>query len=352
MPLLESVEIEGYRCFKKLRVDGLSDVTLIVGKNNAGKTALLEAIEAVAWLDNPFLLYRPSAMRGEFRYRIDGGSLVEIDVRRWFYGHVLEEGATLAIRSAGANGPQEVGRKILRVAADAPSPPYVPGGLQVTHERPTRPVIISPQPLTPDGFVAVHRERLLDVPAVDPPLSFITSSPAPISDLSTLWAKIVLRPDEALVIDALRIVEPRVSRIAISQVREQSTAQVLLHGSSAPVPLGSVGDGTTRMLSLAIHLAITRRGILLVDEIETGLHWSVMPKLWHFLVKTALDLGVQVFATTHSKDCIEGLAALHREHPDLAAHVSVHRLEAGRETSVRFDAAHIASDVDLAIEDR
>ena len=77
-----------------------------------------------------------------------------------------------------------------------------------------------------------------------------------------------------------------------------------------------------------------------------------MPKVWRFLVETALAGDIQIFAATHSKDWLEGLADLHRTHPTLAAHVSVHRLEAGRETSVRFDAGRIAEYVEMELEAR
>jgi len=92
--------------------------------------------------------------------------------------------------------------------------------------------------------------------------------------------------------------------------------------------------------------------VLLIDEIENGLHWSVMPRIWRFLVETARTLDVQVFASTHSKDWLEGLADLHRTDPTLTADVAVHRLEAGRETPVRFDAAGIADYVAMELEAR
>jgi predicted ATPase len=106
------------------------------------------------------------------------------------------------------------------------------------------------------------------------------------------------------------------------------------------------------MLTLALNLAVTQGGFLFLDEIENGLHWSVMPKLWRFLVETARALDVQVFATTHSKDCLEGLADLYGAQPELAGHVSIHRLEAGRETSVRFDAGRIAEYIRMELEAR
>ncbi len=162
----------------------------------------------------------------------------------------------------------------------------------------------------------------------------------------------VLTPGEERTVDALRIVEPAIDRIAISELAGSASAKVLLRGAEGPVPLGTLGEGASRMLTLALYLAVTQGGFLLLDEIENGLHWSVMPRLWHFLVETARALDVQVFATTHSKDCLEGLADLYRARPDLARDVSVHRLEVGRETSLLFDASRIAEFIEMDLEAR
>ena len=66
-----------------------------------------------------------------------------------------------------------------------------------------------------------------------------------------------------------------------------------------------MGDGMVRLFHLALALVNSKGGILLVDEIENGLHYSVHEDLWKLVFKTARDLNVQVFATTHSWDCIE-----------------------------------------------
>jgi AAA15 family ATPase/GTPase len=118
------------------------------------------------------------------------------------------------------------------------------------------------------------------------------------------------------------------------------------------IEIGTLGEGVARMLTLALHLAAAPGGFLLIDEIENGLHWSVMPKVWRFLVETARAFDTQVFATTHSKDCVEALAELKRTSPELAQHVSVHRLEVGRETSIRFDATRLEEYVEMELEAR
>ena len=65
---------------------------------------------------------------------------------------------------------------------------------------------------------------------------------------------------------------------------------------------GSLGQGLS--VGLGMALACAKDGILLVDEIENGIHWSALPEVWKFVVKVAKRLNVQVFATTHSNDCL------------------------------------------------
>jgi len=352
MAAITSVEIENFRCFKKLRVEGLAPVNLIVGANNAGKTALLEAIEAVVSQESPFLLYRASLDRGEFRRRrgADEG-IVELDLRHWFHGHRIAHGATFSLRATGDSA-VFISRTIERVPPNAPSPLFVPGGFQLVTERPGAPPMPA-LPLTADGLLGAGAPSAFSHFGLrlHPPVGFVATNRLLPRELARLWTNVVLTPGEDRTIGALRLIEPEIDRIAISE-SDGTIAKVLLHGAEGPVPLGTLGEGVSRILALALYLARTQGGFLLLDEIENGLHWSVMPKVWRFLVETARAGDTQIFATTHSKDWLEGLADLHRTHPTLAADVSVHRLDAGRETSVCFDAARIAEYVEMELEAR
>jgi hypothetical protein len=249
-----------------------------------------------------------------------------------------------------------VSRTIQRVPLHAPSPPFVPGGLQITLEQSGKGsgLPLPTLPLNVEGLIGAGAPSVTDDFGLRlrPPVGFVTTGRRFPSELARLWSKIVLTPDEERVLTALRLIEPAVDRIAISETGGTAVAQVLLRGAPGPIPLGTLGEGVSRLLTLGLHLVVTKGGFLLVDEVESGLHWSVMPKLWRFLVEAACALNVQVVATTHSKDCLEGLAHLHRTHPTLAEHVSVHRLEVGRETPVRFDAGRIAETIEMELEAR
>ena len=360
MPLITRLEVDGFRCFKKLCVDGLSRVNAFVGKNNSGKTALLEAVEAVVSENSPFLLYRASMERGESRLpRRSAGraemvtDVVELDIRHWFHGHRLEEGTAYSLRAAG-----ERSSPSCALSSGCRPTRRLPHSFRTASSLRSNGLVRAPPlltlPLGADGFLGVPGPiRVVETAlTLRPPVSFITTRRLLAAELSLLWQSVVLTPREDAAVAALRLVEPTVERVAVSGNGDSAVAQVLLRGATGPVPLGTLGEGVSRIFALALHLAETQGGFLLVDEIENGLHWSVMPTIWRFLVETARALDVQIFATTHSKDCLEAVAELHRSQPDLAGDISVHRLEAGRETPVRFDASRIAEYIDMKLETR
>ncbi|MDY6993794.1 MAG: AAA family ATPase, partial [Pseudomonadota bacterium] len=111
--------------------------------------------------------------------------------------------------------------------------------------------------------------------------------------------------------------------------------------NSTRVPLGILGDGIRRLLGLAVFLVKSAEGYLLVDEIDTGLHYSTMEDMWRFVIQTANRLNVQVFATTHSSDCVRALAWLQQDEPELAEYVVLHRIEADATQSTRYSAEEL-----------
>jgi hypothetical protein len=110
------------------------------------------------------------------------------------------------------------------------------------------------------------------------------------------------RQDELLPV--LRLLEPRLRRLAVLV----TGGLPIIHGDigiGTLVPLPLMGEGLGRMLSLLLAIASAPDGTVLVDEIENGLHHSVMNGVWEALGAAARRYDVQVFATTHSYECIQ-----------------------------------------------
>jgi hypothetical protein len=169
------------------------------------------------------------------------------------------------------------------------------------------------------------------------------------------WSTVALTPQQGTVEDALRLIEPGLEQIAFVQdaTLPEGVFKVKLKDQQAPVPLGSMGEGMSRLLALTIGLVRSRNGILLVDEIDTGLHHSVMGSLWKAILETAIKLDVQVFATTHSWDCVAALAQICGDPKSVSEqNVAMHRVERGKSETIRYSEPEIMSAIEQGIETR
>lgn len=131
-----------------------------------------------------------------------------------------------------------------------------------------------------------------------------------ISSNDRLWDQIALTDKENHIVEALRIIEPGTDRITF--IKDEDTIQrvtvVKINRNKSVVPLRSMGDGMNRILTIILSLVNAENGFLLIDEFENGLHYTVQEDLWRMIFKLAKELNVQVFATTHSDDCIRAFA--------------------------------------------
>lgn len=337
--MLRELHIEGFRCFKSLHATPFGRVNLLVGKNSSGKTALLDAIELlVSENPTPFLggLLRRQEVLLKMSEDLKTGQVTVhhlAAVAHLFCGHKASRTAEFSIKADGPSGLS------IQVAISEMPKPLQPGQLGISFQREGGAGRILP--LLPDGtlgYSPAARE-----PEGRKPVLFLSTALPDALSLSGLWDQIMLTDDEPLVIDALRIIEPRVERLAFRGEGPNRNIVVKLQGEKGNLLLGSLGDGMRRLLALALHLIPTRGGYLLVDEIDTGLHHSVMVKMWRLVIETAKRLDIQVFATTHSADCIKALAGVQDRTPLTTEDLMVHRVVAGMEHTISFTPEDLAA---------
>jgi len=176
---------------------------------------------------------------------------------------------------------------------------------------------------------------------------YVSTDSLSVLELQMAFNDISLSPREDRVIRALQFLEPRIERIALAppsfgdSFAIRGGFKVKLKDSDKPVPIGSLGEGTWRMLGLAIALSRAANGLLLVDEIDTGFHHTVLTDMWKFLAEAAKEFNIQVFATTHSYDCVRSLAAVCRDDVRIGSDVTIQRLEVDKERAISYNEAEI-----------
>jgi AAA15 family ATPase/GTPase len=177
------------------------------------------------------------------------------------------------------------------------------------------------------------------------PLSSLTNA-----KMIQLFDEILLNPEESSVVDALKIIEPSIERIAVK--KNAFFVKTNNNNHQGGTPLGTMGDGVGRMLGIVLAIVNAKDGILLVDEIDTGLHFSIMSDMWKLVWETAKKLNVQVFATTHSSDCWTSLDAIaSRENPSKEG-ITIHRIEKDKSRSIVFSEEEVAIAAEQGLEVR
>lgn len=358
--VLDSLEIRNFRCFRDLRIERLGRVNLIVGKNGVGKTALLEALVLYAETGDPEQVQELLRARNEDRTfaprtRMDRREQ-SLPVKNLFYGRREITEQPVPIRIGQIDTPNKtlslsIGWVKAQDDEERDRIPELLDPAELSTANNPLPRLIAQighgvQYIEPLG-VRISYHRFFVSPDFDYfPYELVPAIGLDDAEISRLWDDTALTDREEDVVKALRIITPQVERLNIvgeATPGEERLPIVRILGLDIPVPLRSLGEGMNRLLGLALALVNVKDGMLLVDEIESGLHYSVQPDMWRLIFETARRLNVQVFATTHSWDCIE--AFQHAATADTQAEGMLIRLEERRGDIV----AVVANEHDLEI---
>ncbi len=367
-----SFTIENFRLFDHLTVAPLSRVNLIAGQNNAGKTALLEALWLHTGQNNPELAQRINLWRG-LPGAEPGGLFLDL-----FREYQPKSPIKL---TASLNGDGDAGTLTItykpRTERTTPMASTLAAGPQT---RRTHPESIFDNEIAfdftdGDGDQFLSRAWVETTPvSFDLPLPPGVSFDANVSALRTerasnstdrrgsVFMQSVGRiaPQELSarfgraeigghlddVQTILKFVEPRLKRLTAVPIAEGPALIYGDIGATRIIPIALMGGGFVRLLELTLAFVEVQNGSILIDEIENGLHHSVLQDVWQSINQLSQKFNVQVFATTHSYECMvaarDAFAAM--ESQDLSIHRLSHHDDGIVATTYPFEALDFTLD--------
>lgn len=309
--MIPSIEIRNYKLFKHFIIDRLTRVNLITGKNNTGKTALLEAIRLFSTQAAPPDIARVFKTRDDetvisektVRYLFNYDMLDRKDDKSTSYISIGHKNGHNAIRIAFVGYRERVEKGTIQRYKDDLDAGAKPG-LEITRYDASDSFSSIVLPLTPEQWS--YGSALWEDESQNK-CFYVPSNSLDMKSFLYWWNNILLTPKQNEVIQALRLIEPGLEDIALKSGNGEKSGVFVakLHGHNAPVPLTSLGEGMLRLLRMAIGIVSAKDDILCIDEFENGLHYSTQAKIWTFMLDIAEKYNVQVFATTHSSDCID-----------------------------------------------
>lgn len=333
---LKSLRIENFRLLQHLEVEKLGRVNLIVGRNNCGKSTVLEALRIYAGNAHPALLEEISLTHNEkfrisdsplesegfelpFEHFFTGRRFPEVDDEVIYVGEINDQSHPVKIEHVYCVQESEeytspTGEVRLRARLiplpKAPDISYDKNALNITANGKSRLFNIDQKGSTQADIF--RRRQLLDTQNILP-CSFIPTQFTSMDELADIWDTILFSEYSDTIKTGLQIIDGNFEDLAFvkSEGSRQSfmrIAKIKLKNEKRAYPLNSMGDGMLRVLQLILKAFPAQNGFLLIDELENGLHYTVQEKVWNLLFELAEKFNIQVFAATHSWDCIESFA--------------------------------------------
>lgn len=362
--MYQSFKVKNFRCFREFTLEDLKRVNLIAGMNNVGKTALLEAFFIHCGAYNPELTLRVNTFRGIEILKFNLGRWVETLWDSFFSEFDISKKIEL-IGNNEKTGQRLVYLKALRQPEELEkfsqyisSRPSGSEGLPLSSQA-TRQVLElgheNGQGQRGSYYMIFDQNGIHNAPLPpSPPFpAFFLAARVrvPHTEDAERFGKLDIIGRQDVLVKALQLVEPRIRRLAVVV----AGGVPMIHGdigSNRMVPLPLMGEGMVRLASLVLAISNAQDGFVLIDEIENGLHHSILPKLWLAIGEVSRQFNTQVFATTHSNECI---AAAHKAFRESDAYdFRLHRLERIKETilAVTYDQETLEAAIETGLEVR
>ncbi len=356
--MIKDLEIRHFRCFEKTKISGFSNVNLIGGKNNSGKTALLEAIylnsvpspESITFLrrlrrdSSLFLKAYPKRAWDNFFFGQDKSQIIYITLKSesdqertvWLSfsdsteefeeflpdpdkvyddEDIVDTRALLSRRNEGGAA-LHLGQS---EAAD-----------DIEYENDEAFVMIAhSEGISVEDFFAPDIEQVNFIPA-----SFTLSNRV----LAQEYDNAYLQGNSGKILQAIQSIDKSIVEAKTLSIGEP-TLYLKREGQNF-LPISLFGEAINRVVDMLVRLVNNPGSILLVDEMENGIHHISQRKLWEMLFKLSVEFEIQIIATTHSLEMIKAFrdVGLETGNENIGAYFELARnIRTGRVTGVKHD---------------
>ena len=371
--LMDSFEVENFRSLKHLKLEKLARVNLLVGKNNVGKSSVLEAIYTLANIETNHWLFEIESDRGlddeeiDFRYLFHNfDSLSSINLKAGYKairptrvaqlrvemkleGSNLEsipESPTFTRKPSKKRRPTVTNGLAVRVWTSDKAKPL---RFEIRHKEYSTSIIHSSavaEKFTEQGWSSVAAPRNV---------SMLLPTKVHYNQLSADLESLLVDKQLDRLIQTIHRVDPRIKSIAL--LSESNIYLDLGKNFPSLSPLKLMGEGLQKLLSITAAIATTAGGIIFIDEVDNGLHYSILRIVWQGILQAAREYDVQIVATTHSAEAIRHLTwvleseeyASYRD--DVAAYTLI-RAEDDTVRSYRHDYEQLDYALDHGVEVR
>ncbi|MCK4493583.1 MAG: AAA family ATPase, partial [Methylococcales bacterium] len=311
--MIFSIEIKNFRCFKDTKIAEFGQVNLFGGMNNAGKTALLEAIFLAETADAFSILFLQKKIR-----RVSYEFNKKMPERTWdtlFFQQVKDHEIELQSVDNESNkntitlNCDENIEELLNFSDEKEVNSLSSKGVlkSILHVKKKESGAVFSLASSQEGIFGRSKKTNLQLNKAH----FISSSSlSSSSQLAKAYdaVRYHMEMDEKVVLDAFKIIDKTIEKVDVFSIGEPIL--YLQRKNEKRMPISLFGDAVTKVADFILRIINNRNSIVLIDEIENGIHFANQEKLWKMLFDLAIEYNVQIFATTHSLEMTKAFVSV------------------------------------------
>ena len=306
--MITQVEIENFKLFQNIQLSNIQRINLISGRNNIGKSSILEAL--FLYMDHTSFdsFSKLNGFRGAsgigttglwepLFYEMNSAKPIKIKVAEGEKAGLLQYERDDNYLPNGISGvPEDVLAQFRTATKNTYSLRF--RYIKDNYEENGH-FSISGGGMLRDMSTSLPGNELREMKSTQ----FINSIIARGSELLINGVgKLELTGEKTALVRAIQLLDPEIEDIVTLSV--QGFTQLYARVGGKLLPLQYAGDGVLKLLAIIIAILDRKNGLVLIDEIETGFHYSMYGKLWTIIDQISLQSNCQVFATTHSYELI------------------------------------------------
>ena len=307
--MIRDVEIENFKCYKNLNLGGFSRVNVIVGDSGSGKTAFLEALFLALGCASD-LAIRFRQMRGLDTAFTGPPKRIEQSLwQEYFYNNAWENPIKIALHG---DAPEARTVEIYRGGPGETILPFNKNEMvQATSNAPIniswinsegKRHSLSPSIAGANGFIFPDTGE--DLPGF---FYFSSQSPTSSAENASRFSDLSKEGKHRKFISIFLKEYDWISDLNVEVHGGTPAIFATIKGSEHKLPVANVSAGINRLMGILLAISSQERGIILIDEIENGIYYTHIPSMWKTIISLADEFEAQIFVSTHSRECLQGL---------------------------------------------
>lgn len=297
--MIKKLSINAFRGIQRSEISNLSPINIFFGKNNCGKSSLLEAIFVLSNRLNPTLALRINELRQYYDNTLEGLSSS-------FFNRDTDTPIHISYEST------EHDRYLMTISIERILSKEIEDNVPVSYDGKEYRLKVftsmngKANPTT--GFEVIRKEGKLVLTLQNTPTErqkdtciYMTPTYPFFEAIDVLKDMLQNKQKEGLLL-SLQAIEPSISDIVI--IGNDVLVDV---GIEKLLPINILGDGIRKILSIILNINACKGGMLLIDEVDNGFHFTSLTSLWQAILSTASECNTQIFVTTHNIDSLKSL---------------------------------------------